>query len=81
MITGQTQLSSKGACPVFLGFSMTTFVPHEIEELFPVDPPWITFKNCKMHGYKPQEKVRLDIFRKECQEAVELAKSKYLTKI
>ena len=32
------------------------------------------FKNYKRHGYKLEDKVRLDNFRKECQEAVEKAK-------
>ena len=55
------------------------------------DPPWITkplktmlnrknrfFKNYKRHGYKLEDKVRLDNFRKECQKAVENAKLTYL---
>ena len=29
------------------------------------------FKKYKRHGYKPEGKVRLDNFRKECQDAVE----------
>ena len=37
------------------------------------------FKNYKRHGYKPEDKVRLANFRKECQEAVEVAKFNYLT--
>ena len=36
------------------------------------------FKNYKRHGYKPEDRVRLDKFRKECQEAVEIAKLTYL---
>ena len=36
------------------------------------------FKNYKRHGYKLEDKVRLDNFRKECQEAVENAKLTYL---
>ena len=32
------------------------------------------FKNYKRHGYNLEDKVRLDNFRKECQEAVETAK-------
>ena len=39
------------------------------------------FKNFKRHGYKPEDKVRIDIFRKECQEEVEKAKLSYLTNI
>ena len=37
------------------------------------------FKNYKRHGYKPEDKIRLDNFRKECQDAVEIAKLTYLT--
>ena len=35
-------------------------------------------KNYKIHGYKLEDKFRLDNFRKECQEAVENAKLTYL---
>ena len=36
------------------------------------------FKSYKRHGYKLEDIVRLDNFRKECQEAVENAKLTYL---
>ena len=36
------------------------------------------FKNYKIHGYKLEDKVKLDNFRKEWQEAVENAKLTYL---
>ena len=36
-------------------------------------------KNYKRHGYKSQDKVMLDNFRKECQETVEIDKVKYST--
>ena len=36
------------------------------------------FNNCKRHGYKAEDKVRLDDFRIECKQAVETAKSSYL---
>ena len=36
------------------------------------------FKNYKRHGCKLDNKVRLDNFRKECQEAVVTAKLTYL---
>ena len=39
---------------------------------------WI-FKNYKRHGYKPEDKVRLDNFCKERQGAVEIAKLNDLT--
>ena len=69
---------------------MTNFIPNEIKIIVPRDPPWITkplktmlnrknrlFKNYKRHGYKPEDNVRLDNFRRECQEAVEVAKLNY----
>ena len=37
------------------------------------------FKNYKRHRYKEQDKVRLQVFRIECQKAVETAKLSYLT--
>ena len=36
------------------------------------------FKNYKRHGYKLEDKARLENFSKECQEAVETAKLIYL---
>ena len=36
------------------------------------------FNNYKRHGYKAQDKVRLDAFRIECQQAVETTKTSYL---
>ena len=39
------------------------------------------FKNFKRHCYKPEDKGRLDNFRKECQEAVENARLSYLTNL
>ena len=48
------------------------------------DPPWIDkhlktmlnkknrlYKNFKKHGYKADDKIRLDPFREECKKAVE----------
>ena len=67
------------------------FVPRDPP---PPPPPWITkplkmmlnrknrlFKNYKKHGYKAEDKVRLDVFRTECQQAVETSKSSYLTNL
>ena len=39
------------------------------------------FNNYKRHGYKAEDKVRLDAFRIECQQAVEIAKLSYLTNV
>ena len=71
---------------------MTNFIPNEIKRIVLRDPPWITkplktmlnrknrlFKNYKRRGYKPEDKIRLDNFHKERQEAVEVAKLNYLT--
>ena len=71
---------------------MSNFIPNETKRIIPRDPPWLTkplktmlnrknrlFKNYKSHGYKLEDEVRLDNFRKECQETVETAKLTYLT--
>ena len=70
---------------------MANFIPNEIKRIIPRDPPWITkslkpmlnrknrfLKNYKRHGYKLEDKVRLDNLREECQEAVETARLTYL---
>ena len=59
--------------------------------MIPRDPPWFTkslkslckkknrlYNNYKKHGYKEEDKLRLEVFRKECQQAVESAKLSYL---
>ena len=56
--------------------------------------PWVTkqlktilnrknrlFKNYKKHGYKEENKARIDTFRDECKQAVETAKLSYLTNL
>ena len=73
---------------------LTNFVPSETKRFVPRDPPWITrslknmlnrknrlYKNYKKHRYKDNDKVRLDIFRCECHQAVEDAKSSYLANL
>ena len=73
---------------------MSNFIPNENKRFVPRDSPWITkalktmlnrknrlFKSYKKHGYRLEDKARLDIFRTECQNAIEAAKSSYLTKI
>ena len=67
---------------IFLNI-MSNFIPNETKRFIPRNPPWITkplktmlnrknrlFKNYKRHGYKADDRVRLDAFRIECQEAV-----------
>ena len=64
----------------------------KLKRFLPRDPPWITkslktmlnrknrlFKNYKSQRYKEEDKVRLEVFRIECQKAVETAKSSYIT--
>ena len=60
---------------------MSNSIPIETRRFVPRDPPWITkplktllnkknkfFKNYKIHGYKEEDKVRLEAFRIECQQ-------------
>ena len=69
---------------------MFNFVPNEVNRITPRDPPWLSkalktllkkknrlFSSYKKHGYEEEDKLRLDAFRIECKEAVELAKSTY----
>jgi len=78
---------------IFLNI-MSNFIPNEIKKIVPRNPPWITkdlqnllnkknrlYKNYKKHGYKAEDKVRLDAFRIECQQAVETKKLSYLTRL
>ena len=63
---------------------MSNYIPNETKRFIPRDPPWITkplktmlnrknrlYKSYKRHGYKVEDKVRLDAFRSECQQEVE----------
>jgi len=69
----------------------SNFVPHEIKKIMPREPPWITkplkimlskqhrlYKNFRRHGFKPTDKLRVDAFRDECQNAVKIAKEKHI---
>ena len=71
---------------------MTNCIQNEIKKIVPRDSPWIAkplttklnrknrlLKNYKRHVYKPEDKFRVDNFRKQCQEAVEIAKLEFLT--
>ena len=73
---------------------MSNFIPHEVKRILPRDNPWITkplkamikrknrlYKAYKRHGYQPDDKIRLENFRLECQKAIEDAKKDYLTKL
>ena len=78
---------------IFLNI-MTSFIPNEIKKWVPRDPPWINkalktllkkknrlYYNYKRHGYKDEDKLRLEAFRAECKEAVESAKVSYLANL
>ena len=70
---------------------MSNFVPNKIIKVVPGDPSWITrslknmlnkqnrlFKNYKRHGYKVDDKNRVDNFRNECEMAINKSKDDYL---
>ena len=78
---------------IFLNI-MSNFIPNEIKTIIPRDSPWLTkplktmlkwkkilLKNYKKHRYKEEDKVRLEVFRIECQQAVESAKQCYFTNL
>ena len=69
---------------------MSNFVPNETKRFVPRVSPRITrplenmlnrknrlYKSYKRHGYKEEDKVRLDTFRTECHQAVEDAQLSY----
>ena len=73
---------------------MSNFVPNDNKRFVPRDPPWINkplktmlrrknrlYKNYKKNGYKNEDKIRLDDFRTECQNAVASAKVDYLANL
>ena len=70
---------------IFLNI-MASFIPNEIKKCVPRDPPWIIkslktllkkknrlYHNYNKHGYKEEDKIRIECFRTECKEAVESA--------
>ena len=73
---------------------MANFIPNKIIKIVPRDPPWISqtlksmlnrqkrlYRNYKRHGFKPDDKIRVDTFRDECNSAILKAKNDYLAKI
>ena len=73
---------------------MSNFIPNEVKRVIPRDPPWINkqlksklnkknrlYENYKKHGYKPEDKTRLDKFREECHRDVDDAKIAYLNNL
>ena len=81
---------SKEFNKIFLNI-MSNFIPHESKKFLPRDNPWITkpikdmikkknrlYSNYKRHGFQQNDKIRLENFRLECQQAVQNAKNAYL---
>ena len=77
---------------IFLNI-MLNFIPNEMKLSTPRDP-WINkhlktllrkknrlYKNYKRHGYQADDKIRLDAFRIECQQAIEMTKLSYLANL
>ena len=73
---------------------MSNFIPNEVKRFVYRDPPWIDkqlktmlnrknrlYKNFMKHGYKAENKIRMDAFREECKKATENKKVDYLTKL
>ena len=73
---------------------VSNFVPNETVKITPRDPPWITkplktllnkqkrlYRNFKRHGYKPEDKIRVDNFNADCMIAINNAKETYLGNI
>ena len=73
---------------------MSNFIPNLVKKCVPRDPPWINkplktllkkknrlYKNYKRHGYKEDDRERLENFRTECNEAIEEAKLLYLNNL
>ena len=73
---------------------MSNIIPNETKRFVPRNPPGITkplkttlnkknrlLNNYKRHGYKAEDKVILDAFRIECQQALETGKLSYLTNL
>ena len=73
---------------------MKNFIPNHTKKCIPRDSPWIhkslktmlkkktrLYHNYEKHGYKDEDKVRLDNFRDECKEAIDSAKILYLNNL
>ena len=73
---------------------MSNFIPSKVIKVNPRDPPWIDgdlkrmlnrqqrlYQNYKRHGFKSEDKFRVDRYRDECNIAVQNAKKGYLEKM
>ena len=75
---------------IFLNI-MSNFIPSDIKKINPRDSPWINkslkillrkknkmYHNYKKHGYKEDDKIKLEAIRAECHESIEAANLSYL---
>ena len=73
---------------------MSNFVPNNTIKIKPSEPEWLgreikimlkkqnrIYKRYKNNGFKEADKVPLDLYRKECAEAIEKSKQNYLFKL
>ena len=73
---------------------ISNFVTYNIVKIKPKEPPWITihlksmlkkqnrlYRNYKRHGFKSDDKIRVDQYNNECKTAVDHAKQSYLNKL
>ena len=90
ILNNDTNWQVKTFQEIFLNI-MSNFIPNSIKKCTPRDAPWINkslkillrkkdklYRNYKRHGYKPEDKTRLEAFRNECHEAINSAKQTYL---
>ena len=70
---------------------LSNYIPNKVVKIDPKDPPWIThdlkkmikrqqrmYKNFKRHGYRDEDRARVQIFRDECNLCIQTAKENYL---
>ena len=75
---------------IFLNI-MSNFIPNKMKKFFPRDSPWINkelktllrkkdrlYRNYKRHGFRIEDKSRLDSFRSGCHMAIKSRKTLYL---
>ena len=73
---------------------MSNFIPNKTIKVIPREPPWIDkalknmlnrqqrlYRNYKKHGFKPDDKSRVDVFRSKFNMAIKKAKEGYLKKL
>ena len=73
---------------------MSNFIPNEVKRMVSREPPWLTkqliamfkrknrlYKIYKRHGYRDEDKIRLQALREECKNAVETSRLSYITNL